>query len=355
MVISMVAWLPLLLLTALQGQLLNSSDTVPFLFDVEVHVRLLLALPLLLIAETLVHQRMGPFAQQFIERHLVPARAMAQFESALASTYRLRDSWLAEVLLLALVYGVGVLIVWRQYVSLDIATWYAIPSAGGPRLSLAGKWYAFVSVPIFQFLLCRWYFRLFIWARLLWRISRITLSLVPTHPDRVGGLGFVGGAASAFGILALAAGVLLAGQIANRIFYLGATLTQFKAEIAAVVVLVVVILVCPLLVFATQLAQTKRTALREYGSLSGRYVREFEAKWLRGGASEHEALVGSADIQSLADLGNSYAMVANMRVAPIETETVIRLGAVTLAPVGPLLLTMMPLDELVKMLFGILF
>ena len=65
----------------------------------------------------------------------------------------------------------------------------------------------------------------------------------------------------------------------------------------------------PLLVFAPQLAQAKRTGLREYGTLAERYVREFDAKWLRGGAPAGEPLVGSADIQSLADLGNSFEVV----------------------------------------------
>ena len=87
----------------------------------------------------------------------------------------------------------------------------------GLKLSLAGMWYGYVSLPLFQFLLMRWYFRLFIWARFLWQVSRIDLSLVPTHPDRVGGLGFLSNTVYAFTPLAVAHGALLAGLIANRI------------------------------------------------------------------------------------------------------------------------------------------
>ena len=65
--------------------------------------------------------------------------------------------------------------------------------------------------------------------------------------------------------------------------------------------------------------------------------------------------MGSGDIQSLADLGNSYEVVRTMRIAPITKEAIFRLAAATLAPMVPLLLTMMPLEELLKMLFGILF
>jgi hypothetical protein len=144
-------------------------------------------------------------------------------------------------------------------------------------------------------------------------------------------------------------------MLANRIIWLGATLPQFKIEIAVLVVFVQRLLVFPLLVFAPQLSPAKRTGLREYGTLAERYVREFDAKWLRGGAPADEPLVGSGDIQSLADLGNSYEVVRTMSIAPVTKEAIVRLGAATLIPLTPLALTMMPLEELLKKLFGILF
>src|SRR5512132_3162782 len=227
-VISLFAWLPLLVLSALEGQLLGGSAAVPFLLDVEVHIRFLVVVPLLIIAELVVHQRMRFVVRQFLERSLIPESALTRFNAAIASAYRLRNSVLAEALLIAFVYGVGVLIIWRQYIALATATWYATLSAEGSKLSLAGIWYGYVSLPIFQFLLVRWYFRLFIWTRFLWQVSRIELSLIPIHPDRVGGLGFLAYTVYAFTPLAVAHGAILAGPIANRIFYLGGALTEFK-------------------------------------------------------------------------------------------------------------------------------
>jgi hypothetical protein len=353
--IALLAWLPLLMLSALEGHMLGGSVAIPFLLDVEAHVRFLVAMPLLLIAEVVVHGRMRPVVRQFLDRNLIPESAMMRFEGVIESAFRLRNSVLAEVLLIAFVYGVGILIIWRQYVALDATTWYATPSAEGSRLSLAGMWYCYVSLPIFQFLLIRWYFRLFIWTRFLWQISHIGLNLVPTHPDRVGGLGFLANTVFAFTVLAVAHGALVAGQIANRVFFVGATLPDFKAEIAVVLILMLCAVLGPLLVFAPQLAQAKRKGLREYGTLAQRYVGEFDRKWLRGGAPADEPFVGSADIQSLADLGNSYEVVRTMRTAPITRDAVVGLAAATLVPIVPLLLTMMPLEELLKKLFAILF
>lgn len=354
-VLSLLAWLPLALLAGFEGRLLPGTATVPFLLDVEVHVRYLLAVPLMVVAELVVHQRMRALLQHFLGRKLVPDAVRAQFDVAVASVARLRNSVLAEILIIAFVYGVGMFVVWRNYVALDANTWYATTSAAGSRLSLAGMWYGYVSLPLFQFLLLRWYFRVFIWARFLWQVSRIELKLVPTHPDRVGGLGFLANTAYAFLPLALAHGAVLAGMLANRILHLGAKLPEFKAEIVLMLFFVQFLVFGPLFAFAAQLARAKRTGLGEYGSLAARYVREFDGKWLRGGAAPGEPLVGTADLQSLADLGNSFEVVKGMRLAPVTRDAILQLAAATLLPVVPLLLTMMPWDELLKRLFGMVF
>ena len=353
-VISMLAWLPLLVLSALDGKALGGNVAVPFLLDAEVHARFLVALPLLIGAELVVHRRMRFVVKQFLERNLIPEGAMKRFDAAIASAFRLRNSVLAEVLLIILVYVAGFLI-WREQYQLDTATWYASPTDDGMKLSFTGIWFGWVSLPVFQFLLMRWWFRICIWARFLWQVSRIDLKLVPTHPDRVGGLGFISNTVYAFVPLALVFGVILSGSIANQIFHQGAALPEFNVFIATYVIILLCVVLSPLMVFAPQLAQAKRVGIREYGTLAERYVREFDAKWLRGGAPPDEQLVGSGDIQSLADLANSYEVVKTMRIAPVTREAITRLVLATLVPIAPLVLTMMPLEKLLELLFGKLF
>jgi hypothetical protein len=352
-VLSLFTWLPLLVFSALGRTALGGDVAVPFLFDVEVNARFLLGLPLLIMAELLVHQRMRIVVAQFLDRRLIPDEGRSQYDAALTGAFRLRNSVLAEVLLIALVYGVNVQ-VWRHFVALDTSTWYAVPTATGTRLTLTGIWYAYVSLPIFQFLLLRWYWRLIIWARFLWHVSRIQLQLIPTHPDRVGGLGFLSGTVFAFMPLVAAHGVLLAGMIANRIFYLGAGLPQFQLEAAAMVFFLLIIVLGPLLVFSPQLARTKRAGSREYGTLAQRYVREFDVKWLRGGAPPDAPLVGSGDIQSLADLANSYGVIGEMRLAPFNRGSVVSLAVAALLPAAPLILTVIPLEKLLRTLVGVI-
>jgi hypothetical protein len=145
LVISLIAWLPLLVLSALEGQALRGNAAVPFLLDLEVHSKFLVILPLLIVSELVVHQRMRFVVKQFLERNLITESALPRFDAAIASAFRLRNSVLAEVLLIAFVYGVGVLIVWRQYTVLATATWYGVPTGEGLKLSLSGVWYGYVS------------------------------------------------------------------------------------------------------------------------------------------------------------------------------------------------------------------
>jgi hypothetical protein len=144
-------------------------------------------------------------------------------------------------------------------------------------------------------------------------------------------------------------------MMANRIFYTGAKLPEFKVEVIGIVAVMVFAILGPLLVFSRQLEAARRRGLREYGTLAQRYVREFDHKWLRGGAPADEALIGSADIQSLADLGNSFEVVKGMRLAPFTLQTVLQLAVVTLLPVLPLLLTMISLEQLLDRLLQIVF
>jgi len=350
---SLFTWLPLLLLSLLTGEALGGAIKVPFIYDVDVHVRFLLALPLLLVAELVVHQRIRLVVRQFIARGIVPAQSLPEFEALIASAMRLRNSVLIEVLLIVLVWT-AMHYLWSSQMALTSATWYAAIVDGHRHYSLAGYWYAFVSIPLYQFLLARWFFRIFIWARFLCQVSRLDLQLVPTHPDRAAGLGFLGGSAAAFVPLLLSQGALLAGLIANYIFYEGKTLLDFKPEIVAAVVFVLLLVLGPLCVFAPRLAQVKRQGLLEYGALAHRYVREFEDKWLRGGAPLDEPLVGSGDIQSLNDMAGSFEVVQTMRPFPFGKTAVLQTVISVLAPLLPLTLTMISLEDLIKRLLGIL-
>lgn len=349
-IIPLLAWLPLLLL-ALLGSSGEGSTRVSFFRDVEVHVRFLVALPVLIAAELIVHSRLRPAVRRFVERRIVPLPEMSRFYSAMDRAVKLRNSIALEVALLLIVYTVG-LWVWNERVGIDVATWYARPG-GRWHLTAAGIWYVFVSIPILQFILLRWYMRFFIWYRFLWGVARIKLHLIPTHPDRAGGLAFVGGSAYAFGPILFAQGAMLAGLVASRVLYRGENLLSFKLQAIGFVAFFVFAILAPLVMFTPQLAQAKRKGLADYGLLAQRYVEDFEQKWVV--APPGEELLGTGDIQSLADLGNSYAVIKEMRVVPFGLQDISRLAIATAAPMVPLLLTIWSPEELVTRIIKVMF
>ncbi len=275
------------------------------------------------------------------------------FHEAIDSAIRWRDSILLEFGLLIFVYAVGPWL-WRSQIALGTSTWYAIPEGGHLRLTPPGYWIAFVSVPIFQFILLRWYLRLFIWFRFLWQASRLNLNLIPTHPDRAGGLAFLGRSSYAFAPILFAQGAMLAGLIANRVLYAGESLLSFKMEAVGLIAVFMLAILGPLTVFTPKLTRAKRKGFADYGLLASRYVEEFEQKWVKGRGLLSDELLGSGDIQSLADLGNSYAVIGEMRAVPFGIRDMMRLAAVTAAPLVPLGLIIFSLEELLIRLVKVL-
>jgi hypothetical protein len=352
LIITSFAWLPLCVL-AMVGVLNGNSSKLSFFHDIEVHIRFLVALPVLIAAELLVHSRIRLVVRRFVEHRIVLPEEVDHFRAAIKSAVRLRNSVPLECGLLLLVYTLG-LWTWNGRTGPEASTWYA--TVGGRwHLTPAGFWYVFVSIPLFQFILLRWYLRLFIWFRFLWYVSRLNLHLVPTHPDRCAGLAFVGKSAYAFGPILFAQGSMLAGLIASRVLYRGESLLSFKLQIAGFIAFFVLFILSPLLMFTPRMASAKRKGLADYGLLAQRYVVGFEQRWVLGDRASSDALLGAADIQSLADLGNSYALVRDMRPVPFGLEDVSRLAAATAAPLLPLLLTIFSPEELIMRVMKVVF
>lgn len=351
----LITWVPLLLLSMIDGRAWGDSVTLTFLKDVETHVRLLVAMPLLILAEVKVHRELPSILRCFLDRGLISPADRPRFDAAVASAVRLRNSVTAELLLIVLVYVVGMLIIRRTQFALAMDTWYASAEDGRLQLTYAGWWGALVAMPVVQFLCVRWFFRFFVWGRFLWQVSRIHMKLEPAHPDCTAGLHFIALTERACRMVMLAMGAVLAGMIANKIFYSGAALLEFKVEVVGMVALLVFMVLGPMLAFTPQLIEAKHRGIGEYGRLGQRYAREFDRKWVRGDNPAGEPLLGSADIQSLADLRNSFVVVKDIHWAPFDMKNVMTLAVITLIPVAPLLLTTFSVEEILDRLLKTIF
>ena len=351
--LAVFTWLPLLILSLVQGLAFDGPVELPFLWDFAVHVRFLLCVPLLIIAEVLLDARTRAVVKHFVDSKLVQVKDYPAFESVVRQAGRLRDSLLAEAIIVGVVI-VSVIFLRIEYLG-SASTWQVLVSEAGRIRTLAGWWYLFLAIPFFQFLVSRWVWRFLIWSHFLRSLSKMDLRLIPIHPDLAAGLGFLSPAQAKYGIIVFAVSSVIAAKIGEEILYGGASLLDYKIIIGGYVVMMLIVLLAPLLVFTPKLLMVKRRGLLEYSALGNEYTEAFDRKWIRKEVPEGEPLLGSSDIQSLADLGNSFQFVRNMRAFPIDRNSILPIVVATVLPMLPLVLTVYPFDELVLKIIGFLF
>jgi hypothetical protein len=211
-----------------------------------------------------------------------------------------------------------------------------------------------ISVPLTQFLMFRMYFRLYVWGRLLNQASKLPLQLAPAHPDRAGGLGFLDGTAAAFTPVVLAHAITASGWIASRVLFNGDDVHRFIPEMVMMILVLVAIVLLPMCQFVSNLVALQRRAISTYGALAAAYARDFDRKWILDWPVRGDALLGNADIQSLADMSGSYGIVRDMRSVPFERHALMQVVAAAVLPFLPLVLTVLSPVMLVKRLVAVL-
>ena len=348
-----LTWLPLLFLSSVQGLAFGKHVPIPFLQDFAVNVRLLIALPLLIISEVAIDQRLRTAVNHFLKSGLVTETTLPAFESAIEKVTRLRDYLFPEIVMLVLAYLTS------YFQGSDapigaIPSWHLSPVPHPDARSYAGWWFTSISLPVYRFLLFRWVWRMFLWMYFLRCVSKVKLVLIPTHPDMAAGLSFLSEAQQRLGPIAFAIGSVVAGQLGNAIAYSGATVAGLKYVILAYCVCATLILVAPLLLLIPTLVPVKKRGLLDYGALAASYTQAFDAKWIHGRPPAGETLLGSPDIQSLADLGNSYGVVREMRVLPIGKSTLLSLAITAALPMIPVLVFGTPTDQLLGTLLKLI-
>lgn len=344
----LLTWIPLLILSAVQGLAIGNEVRIPFLADFEAYARFLLAIPILILAENSIGFHIAEAVRHFDEAGLIPERNKATYEYVLQRTKDLCDSSIAEFLLI----GIAALSVFaaRYEFHFDFSTWRSLMSNSGRTFTLAGWWYLIVSMGLYEFLFWRYLWRLFIWYWFLWRVSKLDLKLIPTHSDLSAGLGFIVEAHSEFALIALALSTGIAGALADEIVYAGVSIASYKVAVVAYLIIVLLVSLGPLLMFVPLLIEAKRRGLHRYSILVVIHNRLFDEKWIQGDNPKEEVVLGTLDSASLADLGAAFEVLKNMRLTLFGREDVFFFIALSLLPMTPLLLTVIPMEKVFELL-----
>jgi hypothetical protein len=180
------------------------------------------------------------------------------------------------------------------------------------------------------------------------RLSRIPLALIASHPDLAGGAAALKRPTAAFALIGAGITATVVAASAERALEAGSML-PLAPVLGVIVVGVLVVVFGPLFPFAGQMLWARGRGLGAHGRLALRYVRRFEDKHIERGSSDDE-LLGSPDLQSLADLGTAYDVVRRMRAIPFDRRALVMTVILVLVPAVPLAIAITPLPVIVARL-----
>ncbi len=338
-----ITWVPLVVFALAQRALGGVADSL--VRDVSVHARLLVALPLFVVAERLLDRVARITVGRLFDEGVVPPASMARVRALVRSVERWRDSALPEAILLgaALCAGAAALVGWLPPAGL-------LQGVAGSRYDAVRIWYGLASLPIFQFIMWRSLFRYVLWLRIVVGVAGVPLHLLPAHADQRGGIDFLKLPTVVYCALALLAtsAVLCAGW-ATQIGASGAKLASFRTPFLVFVVVGVVAAFAPLAVFTPHLLRARIVGTREYGALVSDYNHRFDARWIA--RTERADVLGTPDIQSLSDLSNTYQhSVEQIGLILFTRADGLLLAAAAALPAIPLLFAQGPAHEVMQRL-----
>ncbi len=350
LILTGIAWLPLVVLTLIDGTFITTDITMPFVKDVIPYVRGLIVIPLLIMADNVIEPMMLKTSAYLRSSGIVPVGERANFDQALTRlTHLLNAKWLQVILAL-----LAILVSWilqADYVDMwterGVTSWALHLEGDKVDETLAGQWYLLVSSPLVSFLLYRWMWRFIVWSMLLFIVSRMKLDLYASHTDLSGGLGIIGYGQSLFVIIFVVVAALVSSDMASNILYEGEKLVDVKLVVLVFITASIIVIAAPLFFFTSKLVDLKRRALAEYGMLQQQISRDFHHHWVDDKAQE---LVDSMQPSAMADYSAVYEIASSMRIVPLNPKTIIVLAAVLFVPFLPLALTEQTIWDVLKMI-----
>jgi hypothetical protein len=344
-----ITWLPLAAYALWERRFLPGSVPEPLMQHFGIHARLLVALPMLIAAEATLRTSLRAALPQFAGRGLVQDDQLPRFRAILDRAIALRSSRVALAVMLALV-AVATAYGWAHTDSQHELAWEE--SSGQPGFHFGVAWFSFVARPIFLLALLAWIWRLAVVGWGLSQIARLDLTLVATHPDRAGGLGFLERLPAGLAPVFFAVSVPIAARWGHDAMYHGLDVNTLRAPALLLIAVNVALAAAPLLAFAPALRATRRRALAQWGALLAEHGHLVERRWIGRETLGDDALLSAPELGPVADTNALYETVSGMRAVPISRATLATPIAATVLPLLPVAATQIPLGEIAKKLLA---
>lgn len=339
---SMLAWLPLVLWAGLTGHLTPSDQGESILQHYGVHVRCLLAIPLFILGESLLHGATTRLLPYFIESGLVGGDDLPRFRAIIERTRKLRDSTFPWIVMAGFIVVRTTLPLASG--ELHEITWAT--SADGASHGFGGWWFLYVTRSVFLILVFAWLWRLVLLGILFVRLARLNLRIVPTHPDGLGGLGFIEELPRAFAPVVLALSAVAAAKWGHDVVYHQQSVTELKPLIIAMTVSILAVFLAPYLAFSGRLKAAKKQGLLDYARLVGDQGRLVHRRWILNEPVANSELLNAPEIGPMADASAIFQSVQGMRTLAIGKKGLIALTVPLLIPQLVLLSLQIPIKDI---------
>ena len=317
---ALVTWLPMAIWAWTQHRFISAEGSEPMMQHFGIHVRFLLALPLMIVAEGMVQLIMPRVIPYFLTSGVLPPSEEGKFRDVISGVLRMRDRSLPWIFIL----GVGIALAVGSPALSRVHELDWAHDGGGAAMGFGGLWFLYFARPLFIAILLGWVWRLVLFGILMRRIAKLELSLVPSHPDGNGGLGFLELIPAMFSPLIFALSAIIASYWSHQILYHGETLAALKVPMVAFVVVILIIFLGPFFVFSSPLRRAKRLAELQYGALVGQQGRLVRQKWIEGRqVDDPGGLLSAPELGPVADNISMFQMVDRMRSLPVGKRALI--------------------------------
>ncbi len=354
LVLTGIAWLPLVILTFIDGTLFNKDVTIPFIKDVAPYIRCLVVIPLLVIADNIIEPMMARVMSYLKTSGLVPDTETEKLNDAVNKmAYLMNNKWILLMLLtLAILFSFYMRSDYDEmWTERGVTSWMLQLDNGVVDETLAGSWFLLVTSPLVSFLVYRWMWRFIIWSIFLKRVSKVKLELRASHTDLAGGLGVIGVGHAIFIIVFFILATLLSSDLAANMLYEEEVLVSVKQIVMVFIVLSIIVIMVPLMFFVRQLVDLKHNALVEYSTLQNQISNDFHKHWIK---QEADDMVDSMQPSAMADYSAVFDNVKNMRMVPFDTKMIVFMAGTLLVPFLPLALIEISVWDIIQNIGGAL-
>jgi hypothetical protein len=310
------------------------------------------------MAEGMMHSTLTNLLPRLVSSGVVPPSEREHLRAVLIGVARLRDSVLPWI-------AIGAALISFFWLSAPKelpheVLWVGAQSAGaqaagsqlqgaspnGTGMGFGAWWYLYVGRTIFLALLLAWFWRLVLLGLLFKRIAGLELSLVPTHPDRCAGLGFMARIPIMFVPVVLAISSVFASGWAHQLVYHGVHISSLRIEIIAFIVVLPLLCLLPFFSFLGLMLRTKKQGLLDYGDLisgHGRLVRE---RWIEGKLIADAPILDAPELGPIADTAAPYELIAKIRPLPLTMGSLVPLVGAAVLPMIILVALELPLKTI---------